>query len=414
MTEPLTLRVLRDAMANRAAAFRCRRRLQPAAGPGTKVFPPTYAGATYAVELRRIDGESVPCVLIDSVQSQANRMEEALQQAVDDQRLKLPVVTVNFPPPGDGEDDLKFHVGRITSLQAPHRLADAILRDSQIDGKPFRQSDLGSHIDAASLQNATPLFELGPHTLVFGMWDSTGPRGGLGAKFERAIVSEIVGVRCPYLHNDEERREGLLPKNHGIRRDPLNVSKQALVRKAGDHSWTNVVEMDKKASKGAIRPSEINHGNVPFDGDNAGITIDYCEQTTTLSLVALRRLRFPDGDGQADTERDRAAQVVLAAMGLCATALAADEGLDLRSRCLLWPEEVMTWDLLAKPGTDPTQFELGADEAVKLLTEAIDAAKSAGLPWRDEPVELKPSAELVKLVARSQAFESQISSEEGD
>jgi hypothetical protein len=26
------------------------------------------------------------------------------------------------------------------------------------------------------------------------MWDSTGPKGGLGPKFERAMVSEIVGI----------------------------------------------------------------------------------------------------------------------------------------------------------------------------------------------------------------------------
>ena len=32
-----------------------------------------------------------------------------------------------------------------------------------------------------------------PTALVFGVWDSTGPKGGLGAKFQRCLVSEIVG-----------------------------------------------------------------------------------------------------------------------------------------------------------------------------------------------------------------------------
>lgn len=54
MPEELTLNVLRQAVAGTAAAFRCRRTLQPAGGPGDKVFPPTYAGAVYAVEERRI------------------------------------------------------------------------------------------------------------------------------------------------------------------------------------------------------------------------------------------------------------------------------------------------------------------------------------------------------------------------
>lgn len=50
----LTLEVVRDAVKGSAAAFRCRRRLQPAGGEGDKVFPPTFAGAVYAIEQRRI------------------------------------------------------------------------------------------------------------------------------------------------------------------------------------------------------------------------------------------------------------------------------------------------------------------------------------------------------------------------
>jgi hypothetical protein len=45
----LTVETLQDAV-NTAAAFRSRRRLQPAGGEGDKVFPPTFAGAMYAIE----------------------------------------------------------------------------------------------------------------------------------------------------------------------------------------------------------------------------------------------------------------------------------------------------------------------------------------------------------------------------
>src|SRR5581483_5981780 len=140
----LALGVLRNAVAGSAAAFRCRRRLLPAGGAGDKVFPPTFAGAVYAVEQRRIPGrtEPVTCVLLDSVQSQANRMELALQEAVDAGRITIPLVVVDFSdhdPTGDLEADeaagrLIDKVGQITSLQVPHRLADAILRDSELDG----------------------------------------------------------------------------------------------------------------------------------------------------------------------------------------------------------------------------------------------------------------------------------------
>jgi len=73
MTE-LTLEVLREAV-SAAAAFRCRRQMQPAGGEGDKVFPPTFAGAVYEVEKRRVANQEAPieCVLLDSVQSQAKR-----------------------------------------------------------------------------------------------------------------------------------------------------------------------------------------------------------------------------------------------------------------------------------------------------------------------------------------------------
>ena len=64
-----------------AAAFRLRVKLNGLGGEGDKVFPPTYAGGVYAVEDRRIDGKVVRCALLDSVQSQANRMEDALLDA---------------------------------------------------------------------------------------------------------------------------------------------------------------------------------------------------------------------------------------------------------------------------------------------------------------------------------------------
>ena len=70
-----------DAAVQSAAAFRLRLELQPAGGPGTKVFPPTHDGGEYAWETRRVQGQEQRCVLLNSVQSQANRMELALLEA---------------------------------------------------------------------------------------------------------------------------------------------------------------------------------------------------------------------------------------------------------------------------------------------------------------------------------------------
>ena len=388
-----------------AAAFRCRRRLQPAGGEGDKIFPPTFAGAMYAIEQRRVAGreEPITCVLLDSVQSQANRMELALQEAVDARKIRLPLVEVDFSehdPSGDVEADEKSGclidaVGKITSLQAPHRLADAILRDSDLHGKPFRHSDIGKALNTVSLANATPLFELCPTALIFGMWDSTGPKGGLGPKFERAMVSEIVGIGA---------ETGDLLR--GVRRDPLEIRAAVKVQRTSDGAW----KVADANTKGAIPPSEINHSSVPYpkrrdqkadDNYYAGVTIEYAEQITTLSLIALRRLRFPL-NGNVDSRHDQAARTVLAAMGLCAAALAFENGVGLRSRSLLWPDEPMTWELLEKPGEPPKSFTLTGEQAIDLFNKAIEAAKQAGLAWREESVELKPSDELIKLVRLSQ------------
>jgi CRISPR-associated protein Csb1 len=405
MADTLTLKHVQDAVGGSAAAFRCRRRFQPAGGEGDKVFPPTFAGAVYAVEQRHVPGRLEPatCVLLDSVQSQANRMELALHEALDEGRIKIPVLEVDFTeygPTGNIQDDeqqgrLLDAVGKVSSLQVPHRLADAILRDSQIEGIDFRKSEKGKALNTVSLGNATSLFALCPTALVFGMWDSTGPKGGLGPKFERAVVSEVVGIGAAF--------GGLL---RGVRRDPLEIRAAVKVLKAADKTYS----VADPNAKGAVSPSEVNHSSVPFPKDRkektennlySGVTIEYAEQTTTLSLICLRRLRFPI-DGKTNVEADHAARTVLAALGLCAATLAFESGMGLRSRCLLWPDGPMEWELLARPGAAPQKFSLTSDEAVVLLAAAIKAAGEAKLPWESEPITLKPSAQLLKLVRLSQ------------
>src|SRR6266568_445578 len=121
----LTLDRLRQAVAKDAAIRRVQR-LQPAGGPGDKIFPPTYPGergtdpARHIFETRRIDGKDIRCVLIDSVQSQANRLEEGLLAALRSGRIGLPHLVVDFAgqsaPNGIDVADL----GSVTSLDAPH------------------------------------------------------------------------------------------------------------------------------------------------------------------------------------------------------------------------------------------------------------------------------------------------------
>jgi CRISPR-associated protein Csb1 len=384
----LSYAVLKEAVAGSAAAFRLTLRLE-AVSP--KVFPPTYEGGKYATEERIIGGVKLPCVLLDSVPSQANRMELALQDAIDGGEIQFPVVYTDFSAvdnPG---------VPKITSLQAPHRIADAILRDSNLGSTPFRKSDIGKDLDKLSSGYATPLLRYAPHSLVFGMWDSTGPRGGLGVKFARAIVSEIIGVNA------------VAGVKTSSRIDPLNIRVQSgKLYVAKDGGWTlDEAKAQKEKTKSVLlgkdgKPSEANHGNVTPSISDGGFTIDYAEQSTVLSLPALRRLRFPAKPGDKSTPAgDLAARAYLAAVGMLGATLAVETGYDLRSRCLLHAKNAVEWHLLGKPGDADKPFTLDKDGALKLYNEALDALRTAGLPIQLEEIVLTPSEDLVKLVKKS-------------
>ena len=399
----MDLQTLQDAVSGGAAALRCVTRYQPAGGPGDKIFPPTYEGGQYATE-QRVNpdtGEIRECVLLDSVASQANRMELELLRARRSGLVDLPLLEVRFE-----RDDLPRQF-TVTSLEAPHRIADALFRDSRLDGKMFRQSDTGKLLDNAATGNATGILGICPTALLFGFWDSTGPRGGLGVKFQRAITSEIIGY------------DAVPGKKTSSRIDPAGI--RAGVRplyeredKSDEHPhWT--LEREQAAggnrprtlgrgSEG--RPSEANHGNVtPTIGDG-GFTISGAVQTTTLSLAVIRRLRFPlNGAADSDAGADAAARTALAALGLAAGTMARTDT-DLRSRCHLIPQNPVVWELVGLPGQPPVEFPLDPASALQLLNAAIADAKGKGLPWASL-ISLTPSDELLELVKRSQDLDAQ-------
>lgn len=378
---------------SRSAAFRCVTDYQPAGGPGDKVFPPTYEGGKYAVETRVIDGQAVDCVLVDSVQSQANRMELALLEAHRSGEMRLPLLIARF------DQELLPKKFTVTSLEAPHRVADALFRDSLFDGMMFRKSEKGKILDTADVRNATGLFGVCPTALVFGLWDSTGPRGGLGAKFQRLLVSEIVGYGAMAGVKTSSRID---PAQIMLGAGPLYGRKGASDT-APD--WTLDSKPGSKKLGKDGKPSNANHGNVTPGIGAGGFTIDKAVQTTVLSLTALRRLRFPlNGTTDSTAEVDLAGRTALAALAIAAATLARTDG-DLRSRCQLFPLQQPIWELLDAPGEPPKEFSLTGDEALELLNTAVKQAKAAGLPWEGE-ITLTPSAELVELVRRSQELAS--------
>lgn len=422
---PLTHDLLKSLVEGDAVAIRGTATLEPAGGPGDKVFPPTHSvrgkkdddlwrmrpderrGIKYAFEKRRIKGADADCVLIDSVQSQANRMEEALETLWASKEIALPVIAVDF-------SSCAPDVGVVTSLSAPHRVADALLRDSMIDGVFFRLSEIGRSFTDATARNAAPLFKVCPTGLVFGLWDSTGPKGGLGSKFARALVSEIVGVGAKVGSKTSSRID---PASIVTNAGPVLVAKE--LGPDSKPTWTvnvmdakpltedkppkddqdfGAVEKWGKAEK-AGKPTSINHSNIPptIDDVAGGVTIDYASHTVVLSLAALRKLSF----GGAETE----ARTVLASLAILAVLAAEDRGHDLRSRCLLVPKmgKALKLEAVHRDGTtDPLSIDLNVaidlyNAAVAALPDALRFKNEAGEPLAT----LAPSPKLEHLVRKS-------------
>ncbi len=106
-----------------------------------------------------------------------------------------------------------------------------------MDGQPFPKSELGRRLAQAKPADASALLEVSPTALLFGAWNSTGEGGGLGAKFPRALVSEIaaVGVSVEAIDNRtgeiEVRTAG---RRTGSRIDPLGTLKKVRIYQAKD------------------------------------------------------------------------------------------------------------------------------------------------------------------------------------
>ena len=401
----LTFKDLEDATAGGAVALRSVTRLQPAGGPGDKIFPPSFrvddsAEHKYVVEERQVNGGVTTTVLLDSVASQANRAELALLEGWKSGDLTFPVPYVDFTRAEDVAD-----IGKLTALEAPHRFADAIFRDSLLDGTLFRLSEIGRAVTDCGPRNAAALFRYCPSALLFGMWDSTGPKGALGSKFQRAYVSEIVGL------------DAQIGKKVRSRIDPLQIWKLAEKDRAYNHLdpdqvWTFDAAEAEKDDKGNPKlasrgrksgtpglPSKINHGNVTptIDSLAGGVTVSGVVQTTVISLAALRRLRFAGCESETET----AARTAVAALGVAAVVFQHEMDYDLRSRCLLIPQHPPQIELLGRDGSAPRVVDADRTVATTMLRQAAERAAAVGLGWATEEIRLEPAPKLVELIRRS-------------
>ena len=352
--------------------------LEPLSGPGGLVKPAVYEGGTYQQDRRWAspdDAEPTPVIVIDNVPSQANRLEEALRRNRASTSIPEFVLDLSDLP------HLPAHLPRsLSSLEFPHRNADAYLRDAELDGQDFLKTEIGEAIFGATAQTCGPLIAWFPQALLYGFWQSHLGKKRQNTKHARAWVSEIIGWQPA---STETRVLGL-------KGDALNLNTDAVVTSNPDDRTTWEVGKGAKSDK----LSEIGHGQVPFMGNDApaaAVSFARVTQRATVSFAQLRRVSLGSDSGEADA----AVRALLVALGLHAHQLAFGRGFALRSGAELRPRSTTaTW--LGAEG-DKT-IDLGGVETTRAFLEsAREHAESHGAPldgWGKPPTRLIPKANL--------------------
>ncbi|MYB19345.1 MAG: type I-U CRISPR-associated protein Cas7 [Holophagales bacterium] len=394
MPRTIDLELLLSATADDSfeAGVRIDTELAPLAGPGGPVKPAVYEGGKYQEDWRWAspdDDEPTPVIVVDNVPSQANRLEEALRRNRD--RVPVPEFVLDL----SSLSNLPAHLPkRLSSLEFPHRNADAYLRDARLGDEDFIKTDLGKSIFGATAQEAGPLVAWFPQALLYGFWQSHLGKKRANTKHARAWVSEIVGWK-PAPPSDAPA-----PKVLGLKGDPLNLSvDEPVVSNPDDRAkWSlggsGQVEGGKKD-----KLSEMGHGQVPFMGGEAAaaaVSFARVSQRATVSFAQLRRVSLGAGYSGAANAASRA---LLVALGLYAHVHAFGGSFALRSGADLRPvESTVTW--LGDERDD--ECALGdSDATATLLRDALEHAKSVGAPlegWREEPVVLSPKDNLRKAI----------------
>ena len=349
--------------------------LEPAAGPHASVAPAKFlegkgrtAKPVFAYERRFWDGEAVTAVLIDSKQSQNNRLEAAVSAAIADQDPVL----ARTP-----RIELRFEDGQVYSdIDLPHRAFDGQIRAGTINGEPATAAQEYRELRNATVADTRPLLERSPITLLLGGWDAS--RKTHAGRYRSLLVGEIIGILSDQGRDPEVNQS----KRGGARIDPLGARIQldqaereaiADVQKSelSDKAYTNSYGKDGKSSSlglGGIPPSLEQLG---------GVTCRAIIRSHVLSFAALRALRFDSPTPEGDV----ACRALLAALALNGLAR-SDAELLLRANCDLVEAGPAVVTLDKRYGQKENFEPLSIEQAQELLSAAIDnAVQAANLTW---------------------------------
>jgi len=231
------------------AAFVIREHLIPVEGADAVLFPATYADIGYNIDYenqRERTGRNV--CLIDSVGSQANRIEPLFKDAPYAELVPQIIIQA-----GDKEINL---------LDAGHRAGDALARCSAL------QEDLKSAFAAVLKGDAGPLAKIAPTSLVFGVWDSRDTQ----AKLPRLIASTIRAYDVRKLTRSAQFWAGGSSEPNSIYDNPSILG-----------PITDKNDKDSRSTAGFTHvPSTGAHGGVIADG---GIRRDAVLALSALNLL---------------------------------------------------------------------------------------------------------------------------------
>ena len=325
---------------NGPVALHLRQVLLPVEGPGSPIFPPTYAfpeGHRYLGYNIDEMSDGTKVAVIDSVGSQANRIEPVFraagsEQAKNPRAALVPQIDIDC---GNGKT--------VSILEAGHRLGDALVRSTELASAA--RSAFRAFLDR---NNATPLAKLAPTSLVFGVWDSRGTM----AKLPRIVQATIRAENVELLTRSAQYNP------------PLDYSELKVFSDA---------EKAKAEGKPKNPLAQAGFFHVPAVRTHGGIIArGPIHRNVTINLIALRRL---EGENPGRLRRY--------VLGLALVAATASMDGFLRAGCLLTfdPEEQGAWCTVARSGV---RRSVSIDEN-QALEYARKAAEAFGV-GPDQPV----------------------------
>jgi CRISPR-associated protein Csb1 len=328
------------------------------------IYPPTYADIGYNIDALS-DGKKV--ALVDSVGSQANRMEPVFKSPSKERdKWLVPQIEIAL-----GKDAGEIKVPRLSLLDLAHRGADAVVQSSGDLAKQIRKA----FSKLRETGDASDLCAIAPTSLVFGVWDS---RGGSSEKRPRLVRSVIRAWDVEVLH--------AAAQFNSVWKELDEVQQKALQDEAKK-------QKKKLSVKGFADAPAIFRDNKNTRVLGGVVVKGSIQRDVTVNLVALRGLQA------GNPEDSKAMRSYLLALAL--TAATAEIDLFLREGCHLRFENEDQWHLVTRRGK-PTEIAL--DSGV-IGAAAETGAKHFRSKWPKEMEYTFDVAEAKKLLAAKEEEE---------